>query len=249
MSGTLRLRLRAWKERQLYVPDAVGMLVNPFYFARRALVRGLAEFFPRLTGEVLDVGCGTRPYRRFIPAVRYVGMELDTPRARASFHAEVYYDGRTFPFADGSFDGVLCSQVFEHVFTPGPFLDEIYRVLRPGGCLVLTVPFVWDEHEQPADYARYSSFGLRAQLERAGFEVEMHRKTLGDARVLFQLFNAYLYKVTLTRSPRFNLLLTVLLMAPVNLLGCCLGWILPANPDLYLDNIVQARKRAGTGPG
>lgn len=246
MSGTWRQRLRAWKERQLYVPGVGGLVVNPFYFARRALVRGLAEFFPRLTGDVLDVGCGTKPYRRFIPAARYVGMELDSPRARASFQADVYYDGRTFPFADGSFDGVLCSQVFEHVFTPGPFLQEIQRVLRPGGCLVLTVPFVWDEHEQPADYARYSSFGLRAQLEQAGFVVEQHRKTLADARVLFQLFNAYLYKITLTGSPRLNLLLTVLLMAPVNLLGCCLGWILPANPDMYLDNIVLARKRASS---
>lgn len=241
MSDSLRLRLRAWKERQMFLPGLGGLLMNPFYHARRGLWYGLREFFPQLTGAVLDVGCGRKPYRSFIPAAEYVGMEVDTPRTRQSFTADVYYNGRDFPFPDARFDGVLCSQVFEHVFTPKDFLREIHRVLRPGGCLVLTVPFVWDEHEQPHDFARYSSFGLRAVLEEAGFVVEAHHKTLPDARVLFQLFNAYLYKATLTRYPRLNLLLALVLMAPVNVLGV-IGRVLPGNRDLYLDNVVLARK-------
>lgn len=223
------------------------MLVNPFYFARRGLRDGLREFFPQLTGEVLDVGCGRKPYRRFIPADRYVGLEIDTPASRARGKADAFYDGGRFPFADGEFAGVLCSQVFEHVFTPGEFLAEINRVLRPGGCLVLTVPFVWDEHEQPHDFARYSSFGLRSVLERAGFVVETQRKSTADGRVLFQLWNAYVYKVTLTRNRWVNLLAMLALMAPVNLLGVLLGWLLPANPDLYLDSIVLARKSPAQG--
>lgn len=109
--------------------------------------------------------------------------------------------------------------------------------------LAQAVPFVWDEHEQPHDYGRYSSFGLKAVLESAGFEVVAHRKTLADGRVLFQLLNAYLYKVTLTRRPRVNRLITHLLPAPVSLAGIVAGWVLPANPDFYLDNIVLAQKR------
>ncbi len=244
MKPPLITRLREWKRRQQFFPGVGGLLVNPFYFARRGLLDGLARFFPELRGEVLDVGCGSRPYEKLIPAARYVGMEVDTPRTRASFAADIYYDGRTFPLADESFDGVLCSQVLEHVFTPAEFLAEIHRVLRPGGCLLLAVPFVWDEHEQPHDFARYSSFGLRSILENAGFEVEAQHKSAADARVLFQLLNAYLYKVTLTRRPRVNLLLTLALMAPVNLAGVVLGRVLPANPDLFLDNIVLARKPA-----
>ena len=58
----------------------------------------------------------------------------------------------------------MCNQVLEHVFNPDDFVREIARVLKPGGALLLTVPFVWNEHEQPYDYARYSSFGLRAFL-------------------------------------------------------------------------------------
>jgi SAM-dependent methyltransferase len=242
MKVGLRRRLRAWKARQQFVPGWAGLLVNPFYFARCGLRDGLTEFFPQLDGAVLDIGCGSKPYRALIPAKSYVGVELDTPRTRASFAADVYYDGRTLPLAAGCFDAVLCSQVFEHVFTPAEFLREINRVLRPGGPLLLTVPFVWDEHEQPQDFARYSSFGLKAVLENAGFAVEAQRKSLADGRVLFQLLNAYLYKVTLTRHPRLNLLSMLVLMAPVNVLGALLGRLLPRNPDLYLDNIVFARK-------
>jgi hypothetical protein len=110
--------------------------------------------------------------------------------------------------------------------------------------MLLSVPFVWDEHEQPYDCARYSSFGLKRLLERTGFEVVEHRKSLGDVRVLFQLLNAYTFKKTQTRSGWVNLFLTVLLISPVNILGVAAGWLLPANQDLYLDNVVLARKRA-----
>jgi SAM-dependent methyltransferase len=237
-------KLKTWYRVQQFHPDGLGWLVNPFYFARRGLRKGLAEFFPELRGRVLDVGCGSMPYRKLIPCSGYVGMEIDTPQTRENFHADLYYDGLSFPVQDLSFDGVLCSQVFEHVFTPARFMGEIHRVLKPGGILVLAVPFSWDEHEQPYDYARYSSFGLKAALETAGFVVEEQRKTMADARALFQLFNAYLYKVTLTKHPRLNQLIWSGLLAPVSLAGILAGWILPENRDFYLDNIVLARKRS-----
>jgi SAM-dependent methyltransferase len=220
----------------------MSIAINPFYFARRELLHKLRPLLAELSGEVLDVGCGRKPYRAFVSAERYVGLDIDSPVTRALGTADVLYDGRRFPFPDASFDGVLCSQVFEHVFTPEEFLSEIRRVLRPGGRLVLTVPFVWDEHEQPHDFARYSSFGLRALLERNGFTVESHRRSLADSRILFQLATAYVYKVTLTPSKWLRLLVQLVLIAPITLTGVILGCILPGNPDLYLDNIVAARR-------
>ena len=225
------------------MPGRLGWLANPFYFARRGLLEVLREVLPQLEGEVVDVGCGRKPYREFIVCSRYIGLELDTPASRALGLADAFYEGGRFPFPDASFDGVFCSQVFEHVFAPDEFLREIRRVLKPAGRLVLTVPFVWDEHEQPRDFARYSSFGLRAVLERTGFEVVAMRKSAADSRVIFQLASAYLYKVTRTRSRVLNLLALLLMMAPVNFAGVLLGRLLPANPDLYLDNIVLARTK------
>jgi SAM-dependent methyltransferase len=235
-------RLHAWRRRQEFVLGPFAWLVNPFVFARRGLWRELRPLLAELSGEVLDVGCGRKPYRAFVPAERYIGLDIDLPATRALGVADVLYDGRRFPLPDASFDAVLCSQVFEHVFNPEEFLGEIRRVLRPHGRLILTVPFVWDEHEQPHDFARYSSFGLKALLEHNGFEVEVQRRSVADSRVLFQLAAAYVYKVTETRSKWLRLFVQLTLIAPITLAGVVLGCVLPGNPDLYLDNIVVAHR-------
>lgn len=238
--------LRHWWRQQQYEPGALGLLVNPFYFARRGLRDGLGEFLPALAGEVLDVGCGRKPYRHLTRATCYTGVDIDTPATRALAAADVYYDGRHLPFPDASFDAVLCSQVLEHVFTPAEFLREIHRVLRPGGVLLLATPFVWDEHEQPQDFGRYSSFGLKDLMQQTGFGPEATRKTCADFRAVVQLASGYLYKVTRSNSTVLNVLVQLAVIAPVNLFGGLLAWLLPKNFDLYLDNIVLARKPVGS---
>ena len=110
------------------------------------------------------------------------------------------------------------------------------------GVFLMTVPFVWDEHEQPYDYARYSSFGLKYILAENGFEIMEHRKSNNGIEVIFQLINDYLYKVIMTENAYFNLLIIILLMAPINMSGLILSKLLPRNNDLYLDNIVLAKK-------
>lgn len=235
--------LKRYVLAQQYKPSLMGLMVNPFYHARRGLYRAISAMAPRLEGRLLDVGCGRKPYQSLFPASEYVGLEIDTPENRARKQADYFYDnGEPFPFPDQCFDGLICNQVLEHVFTPDLFLTDIRRVLKPGGKLLLTIPFVWDEHEQPWDYARYSSFGLKSLLEKNGFEVVEQVKINADVRVLFQLINAYLYKVLWTRQPIVNLLICAVAMAPFNILGTLLYRLLPANPDLYLDQIVLARK-------
>jgi SAM-dependent methyltransferase len=221
------------------------LLVNPFYFARHGLAKAFGEFGPVLTGRVLDVGCGQKPYANVVAASEYIGLEYDSPRSRAGGIADFFYDGARFPFEDASFDGVLSSQVLEHVFNPDEFLDEVRRVLRPGGKLLLSVPFVWDEHEQPYDYGRYSSFGLKHLLAAHGLRVIQERKTVNDFRAICQLVNAYSFKKTHTGRPYRDLVMTIVLMAPVNILGELLGRLLPGNDDFYLDNVVLAER---TGP-
>jgi SAM-dependent methyltransferase len=234
--------LLPWIRKQAFHPSPIGMLVNPFYLARRGLVESMRVLAPHLHGRVLDVGCGQKPYANLLTISEYVGVEIDTPENRRLKNADFFYNGRDLPFGDAEFDAVLCNQVLEHVFEPDAFVREINRVLRPGGVLMLTVPFVWDEHEQPVDYARYSSFGLKYLLEKHGFRIELQRKTLADASLLFQLANAYVYKITRTRFRALNLAATVFLMAPLSLLGLIAGAILPGNADLYLDNVVLSRK-------
>ncbi len=237
--------LKAYYFHQMMHPGLLGLLVNPFYFARRGLLVAVRDLASAIHGRVLDVGCGNRPYESLFDSTEYVGLELDTPQNRQTKNADLYYDGKTFPIAPGSFDVVVCNQVLEHVFEPDAFIREIGRVLKDDGRLLLTVPFVWDEHEQPQDFGRYSSFGLTALLSRNGFEVTELRKTVCDIRAIFQMLNAYIFKKTNARNAYVNLAWTLMLMAPLNVSGTILSWITPRNVDFYLDNVVLAQKVPG----
>jgi len=238
----MRAAIRRYLRRQQFDPDLLGAFVNPFFLARRRLWREIAAAGADLDGPLLDVGCGTKPYRELFAADTYIGLDIDSEAARARGIADAFYDGGRFPFDDERFRSVLCNQVLEHVFNPAEFVGELHRVLPPGGKLLLTVPFVWDEHEQPYDYARYSSFGLKALLERHGFRVVRHRKLLADASILAQLANAYIYKTCLTRSTMLNLLVTAIVLGPISLIGLALGALLPKNQDLFLDQLVVAER-------
>jgi SAM-dependent methyltransferase len=126
--------------------------------------RQLADF----SGRVLDAGCGTSPYRAYLPeTVDYVGVDR-TPGA----HVRALVDIGALPFADGSFDGVLCTEMLSQSPRPWQLLAELARVLRPGGRLYLTAPFDWHFFDEPYDYFRFTTHGVRALLVEAGFTVE-----------------------------------------------------------------------------
>ncbi len=232
----------AFVKRQQFAPSLLGAFLNPFFLARRALFHEISALAPLCRGKLLDIGCGTKPYRALFSVESYEGLELGSEHARAAGFADHYYDGNTMPFADRSFDTLLCNQVLEHVFNPEYFVRELARLLRPGGRIIITVPFVWDEHEQPNDYARYSSFGLRHMIENSGFHIIQQRKTLANMAIIGQLINAYLYKKMWTKIKIINVSLLIFIMAPISLIFLLLGIILPPNEDLFLDNIVFAER-------
>ncbi len=228
--------------KEQFHPSFLGALINPFYFPRRNLLRHIKEIAPFVSGRLLDIGCGRKPYQKIFHCTEYVGLEIDSPENRLSKDADCYYDGKTIPFPDANFDSIFLSQVLEHVFEPDGLLVEINRVLRPGGKLLVTVPFAWDEHEQPWDYSRYSSFGLKHLVGKHGFTILEHRKSGNDITAVLQMFNNYLYKVLVSRYSWGYLLLTPIFIAPINLFGILLVRLLPSNNDFYLDNILLAGK-------
>ena len=233
--------------KQIYIkeqfnPKILGLFINPFYFARKGLYQNVSKLITNLNGKLLDVGCGTKPYENICNVDEYIGLEIGDEGNRQHNYADVFYDGKTIPFEDKSFDSILSNQVFEHVFNPNQFLKEINRVTKVGGKFLITVPFVWDEHEQPYDYARYSSFGLRYILDKHGFEVIELIKTSNDFTAIVQLLVAFIYKTTLTSNKYINLVTTIIIMFPINIIGLLISKILPKNDDFYLDNVVLARK-------
>lgn len=238
------MSFRTFKHQQDFHPGFAGIFINPFYLARKGLKKGIAAMAPSITGKVIDVGCGRKPYRALFHCETYIGLDIENPgHSHENEDIDVFYDGKIFPFEAESFDNALCNQVLEHVFNPDEFLSEIQRVLKPGGKLLLTVPFAWDEHEQPYDYARYSSFGLRHLMEKNGFVIERSIKSVNDSRAIAQLWNTFIYKKTVTKSGLLNMILTVLLMAPVNILASLTWPLFGKSRDFYLDNIILAVKK------
>ena len=121
-------------------------------------------------GELLDVGCGRRPYEKtyFANASHYVGMDYLSDRSCP----DVVGSATDIPFPENSFDTVVSTEVLEHVPDPAKAIREMFRVVRPGGYVILTTPMYWPRHEVPFDFFRYPYDGLLALFEQAGFTVE-----------------------------------------------------------------------------
>jgi SAM-dependent methyltransferase len=138
---------------------------------RRLILAALRASLPRFSGVILDVGCGHMPYKSLLVsppsrASSYIGMDLPGNIYGAP---DLTWDGRKIPLADAAVDSVLLTEVLEHCPQPGEVLKEIARIMKPGGFLFLTVPFIWPIHTVPHDEYRYTPFALRRLLDEAGF--------------------------------------------------------------------------------
>lgn len=119
--------------------------------------------------RVADVGAGDAPFRELFSHTRYATVDWTQSVHEGARRSDIVASADAIPVRDGAFDAVLLTQVLEHVPDPGAVLSELHRILAEGGTLYLTVPLVWELHELPHDYYRYTSEGLRHLLESAGF--------------------------------------------------------------------------------
>ncbi len=132
----------------------------------------MATDIPR-NAAILDVGAGECKYGALLPDRRYVATDLVFSSDRHDFsRIDVISEASNLPFRSGSFDAVLNMVVMEHVPDPIRVIQEMARILRPGGRLYALIPLVRPEHLQPYDFQRYTRFGITRLLERNGFAVD-----------------------------------------------------------------------------
>lgn len=139
----------------------------------------LSKYQACFQGHVYDLGCGEMPYKNWLlqHADHYTGVDWgDTLHA---LKADILADlNEALPIPNQTADTVLSLSVMEHLREPQTFLNEAHRILKPGGTMVLQVPFMWWVHEAPHDYFRYTQYGLHYMFKKAGFEnIEVHPQT------------------------------------------------------------------------
>ena len=223
-----------------------GIFLNPYFLIRQKLYQAIAEWAPTLNGKIVDLGCGTKPYKHlFTSCSLYLGLDIEVSgNTDSKKEVDIYYNGKTFPLESNSVDHVFSSETFEHIFNLEEILQEIHRVLKPGGQLLATCPFFWPEHEKPYDFARYSSFGIIHLLNKSGFEIVQYRKTGTYVSSMLQMQALYLY-FFINKIPIFSYLFFWVFITPLFVLAIFLEWMLPQRilrSDLYLNNIILAKK-------
>ena len=139
----------------------------PWERSRSWRTRGVRR--PRHPGAlVLDVGAGDAPYRELFHHAEYRSSDWEASPHEGA-RAPTSSARLELPLADAEIDVVLCTQVLEHVSEPAATLRRSPACCAPGGRLYLTVPLVWELHELPHDYFRFTGPGLEHLLRRAGF--------------------------------------------------------------------------------
>ncbi len=152
------------------------------------------------TGErmrILDYGCGGSPYRSLFRNSEYVRADF-TPCQGLDF---LLPSDSSIPVPDSSFDMVLSTQVLEHVPEPAHYIAETFRVLKPGGTLVLTTHGLFGDHGCPYDFQRWTADGLHLLLEQAGFRIKEAKKLTCGPRALCFFFNQGFWQL---RAPKWS---------------------------------------------
>lgn len=146
-------------------------IANFTNFARHLIRRDLYEFagYVGASDRVIDLGCGmVPPYRNLFSTKNYIGVDLFE---RAGVQADITH----LPFLQSIADVVILTEVLEHMSDPSKVLQEIRRVLKPEGFLVLTIPLLMGEHDY-VDYYRWTTSGIQKLLTESGFKITLFKK-------------------------------------------------------------------------
>jgi len=208
---------------------------------RRDLRHALAQLPAR--ASLLDVGCGSSPYLEWLPQdATYTGLDLEGVAGPEL----TFKPGEPWNVPRDEFDAVLCTQVLEHVADLDQIIGEIAKCLKPGGTLIVAVPFIYQEHGTPNDFRRFSQYGLR-ELLAPRFEVTCVRLQGGIGTSICLLLLNWLELLqsrnTMMRIIRFLAFpLWILLCLIVNLIGTLLD-LADRGSSCYCNVMAIARRK------
>lgn len=225
-------------------------LKNPYYLTYKFLFRELKAAIDKYAkGNVLDIGCGNKPYKGFFDNKinSYIGCDVVQSDKN---EVDIICPATDIPIEENSMDTVFCTQVIEHVADHCKLLAEAYRILKPGGYLILSGPMHWEHHEVPFDFFRFTRYGFEYILLKEGF-VNLQILPCGGkwaftGQVLLNSIRSAFVKKTFTRTVLKTLFSVFLLKYLLNSFFAwldkkdsdditCLNFVVVAQkPELYL---------------
>ena len=164
-------KLKAFAERVL--PRCVLRRLDPVQDLIESEVKWAAG---RLTDNqtALDAGAGEARHRVFFKRGRYVALDAGYGDSAWDYSGlDICGDLAHLPLRDASVDCILCMVVLEHTRNPRHVLQEFARVLKAGGTLAMIVPFLWEEHQAPHDYFRFTRYGVHSLFESSPLRLDL----------------------------------------------------------------------------
>lgn len=127
----------------------------------------------KINSSIIDVGAGDSPYREiFIKKYKYIATDFAETDCHEYKNIDYICTADNIHVGNKSFDSIICTEVLEHVSNPEEVIKEFSRIIKPGGQLFITTPFIIKLHEIPYDYLRYTPYYLNKILQDNDFEVK-----------------------------------------------------------------------------
>jgi len=184
---------------------------------RVLLKKQIAKFSHYVKGDVLDVGSGRFDrYSDLFKCKKYIKLDVNQESK-----PDIIGSAEKIPLDNQSIDSIVCTQVLGDVKDLNRAISEFFRVLKPGGVVLLTESFAAAIHDEPNDFWRFTDFSLKYLFENNGFEIKGIDRRGGFWASLSQSKIRYL----IDRLNLYNNFLGKLLRFPISICGRLALWI------------------------
>lgn len=176
---------------------------------RILMARQIKKYGHYIKGKVLDVGAGrNKRYTSYFKYDKYITLDIN-PEA----NPDILASADKIPLENNAIDSIVCTQLLGDVTDALSVLKEFYRVLKPGGMVLLTESFINEMHDEPIDFWRFTKFGLKHLFLSAGFKVILidqrggffSTKAQNNIRYLIDKFNLYSHQWARIFNPFFRI--------------------------------------------
>jgi SAM-dependent methyltransferase len=141
---------------------------------------------------------------------------------------DVIADAHTLPFSSNTFDTIILMEVAEHLNSPSTALKEVKRVLKPGGEIIFTVPYIYPTHDAPYDYQRWTQYGLENIAKESGLSINSiinYGEPIETGTLIFCLGLSFQTLNLLKRRHPLGLIMLILAIIIIPIFNI-VGWLL-----------------------